>query len=116
MERPLLNLNLQKRSICNKILSRIKNSYIRSEIRYIKRLKAKHPDLFDEADEPGTLLYERLKKAHPEHFKNEIAAEIEAKKAKDAATKVNILAVFLSCCNNAIAKATIAEAPNTNNT
>ena len=70
-----------------KIIKFIKNSYIRSEIKYIKKLKARHPDLFDEADEPGTLLYEKLKKAHPEHFKNEIAAEIEAKKAKEAAQK-----------------------------
>ena len=61
----------------------IKNGYIRSEIKYIKKLKAKHPELFDEEDEPGTLLYEKLKKNHPEYFKTEIAQEIEAKKAKE---------------------------------
>ena len=61
----------------------IKNGYIRSEIKYIKKLKEKHPELFDEEDEPGTLLYEKLKKNHPEYFKTEIAQEIEAKKAKE---------------------------------
>ena len=61
----------------------IKNGYIRSEIKYIKKLKAKHPELFDEEDEPGTLLYEKLKKNHPEYFETEIAQEIEAKKAKE---------------------------------
>ena len=61
----------------------IKNGYIRSEIKYIKKLKTKHPELFDEEDEPGTLLYEKLKKNHPEYFKTEIAQEIEAKKAKE---------------------------------
>lgn len=61
----------------------IKKSYIRSEIKYIKKLKAKHPELFDEDDEPGTILYEKLKKNHPEYFKTEIALEIEAKKAKE---------------------------------
>lgn len=61
----------------------IKNSYIRSEIKYIKKLKEKHPELFDEEDEPGTLLYEKLKRKHPEYFKTEIALEIEAKKAKE---------------------------------
>lgn len=61
----------------------IRNGYIRSEIKYIKKLKAKHPELFDEEDEPGTILYEKLKRKHPEHFKTEIALEIEAKKAKE---------------------------------
>lgn len=61
----------------------IKQSYIRNEIKYIKKLKAKHPELFDEEDEAGTILYEKLKKNHPEYFQSEIAKEIEAKKAKE---------------------------------
>lgn len=65
-----------------KIVKLIKNSYIRSEIKYIKKLKEKHPEYFDEEDELGTRLYEKLKKQHPEHFKNEIALEIEEAKAK----------------------------------
>ena len=66
-----------------KTIKFIKQGYIRSEIKYIKKLKEKHPELFDEEDEPGTLLYEKLKKNHPEYFKTEIAKEIEAKKAKE---------------------------------
>ena len=66
-----------------KTIKFIKQSYIRSEIKYIKKLKEKHPELFDEEDEPGTLLYEKLKRNHPEYFKTEIAMEIEAKKAKE---------------------------------
>ena len=66
-----------------KTIKFIKQSYIRSEIKYIKKLKEKHPELFDEEDEPGTLLYEKLKRNHPEYFKTEIAKEIEAKKAKE---------------------------------
>lgn len=66
-----------------KTIKFIKQGYIRSEIKYIKKLKEKHPELFDEEDEPGTILYEKLKKNHPEYFKTEIAKEIEAKKAKE---------------------------------
>lgn len=66
-----------------KTIKFIKQGYIRSEIKYIKKLKEKHPELFDEEDEPGTILYEKLKKNHPEYFKTEIALEIEAKKAKE---------------------------------
>lgn len=60
----------------------LKNSYIKSEVKYIKRLKEKHPEFFDEEDELGSKLYEKLKSEHPEHFKTEIALEIEEKKAK----------------------------------
>ena len=66
-----------------KTIKFIKQGYIRSEIKYIKKLKEKHPELFDEEDEPGTIVYEKLKKKHPEYFKTEIAMEIEAKKAKE---------------------------------
>lgn len=69
-----------------KVVKAIKNSYVRSEIKYIKKLKEKHPEYFDEEDELGTRLYEKLKKQHPEHFKNEIALEIEEAKAKAQAT------------------------------
>ncbi len=68
--------------IAVKVVKSIKNGYIRSEIKYIKNLKAKHPEYFDEEDEFGTRLYEKLKKEHPEHFQTEIALEIEEAKAK----------------------------------
>lgn len=64
------------------VVKRIKNGYIKSEIKYIKKLKARHPELFDEEDEYGTILYEKLKTNYPQYFKNELADEIEAQKAK----------------------------------
>lgn len=63
-----------------KFINWIRKSYIRSEVKYIKRLKKKHPEFFDEKDEFGTILYERLKTNHPEYFQEEINAEIEKKK------------------------------------
>lgn len=64
------------------VVKRIKNGYIKSEIKYIKKLKQRHPELFDEEDEYGTILYEKLKTNYPQYFKNELADEIEAQKAK----------------------------------
>lgn len=62
------------------IIKWIRKGYIRSEIKYIKKLKKKHPEFFDEDDEFGTLLYEKLKSKHPEYFQEEINAEIEKKR------------------------------------
>ena len=66
-----------------RLIRGLKQGYIKSEIKYIKKLKARHPEFFDEEDEFGTLLYEKLKKEHPEEFKNEINAEIEKAKAQE---------------------------------
>ena len=63
-----------------KIVKWIKNGYIRSQIKYVKRLKKKHPEWFDEDDEFGTILYEKLKSKYPDEFKNEIAEQIEIEK------------------------------------
>lgn len=62
-----------------KAVKAIKNSYIRSQIRYLKKMRVKHPTWFDEDTDLGTKLYEQMKKEHPEQFKNEEAEEIEEK-------------------------------------
>ncbi len=63
-----------------KVVKSIRQGYVKNQIKYVKNLKKKHPEWFDEEDEYGTKLYERLKKEHPEYFKNEIAEEIEKQK------------------------------------
>ena len=63
-----------------KIVKWIKNGYIRRQIKYVKRLKKKHPEWFDEEDELGTILYEKLKTKYPDEFKNEVAEQIEQEK------------------------------------
>ena len=65
----------------------LKNSYIKSQIKYIKKLKRKHPEFFDEEDELGTILYEKMKREHPEYFQTELAKEIEEAQAKAAIEK-----------------------------
>lgn len=70
-----------------KVIKRIKNGYIKSEIKFIKRLKEKHPEYFDDKEEYGSILYEKLKAEHPEHFQEEINAEIEEKKASIESNK-----------------------------
>ena len=64
------------------VVRTLRNSYIKSEIKYVKKLKKTHPEWFDEEDEFGTLLYERLKKEHPEYFESEENKEIEEAKNK----------------------------------
>ena len=70
-----------------KVVKWIKNGYIRSQIKYVKKLKKKHPDWFDEEDEFGTILYEKLKTKYPDEFKNEKAEAIEHEKEAQANSK-----------------------------
>ena len=64
------------------VIRLLKNSYIKNQIKYIKKLKRKHPEFFDEEDELGTILYEKMKREHPEYFQTELAKEIEEAQAK----------------------------------
>lgn len=88
------------------IIKWIRKGYIRSEIKYIKKLKKKHPEFFDEDDEFGTLLYEKLKAKHPEYFQEEINAEIEKKRSSVvvAPTEMEINNQLLTKLNENIEK------------
>ena len=55
-----------------RVISGLKNRYTKQKIKYLKKLKKEHPELFDEDDEPGAVLYESLKAKYPEYFKGEI--------------------------------------------
>ena len=61
-------------------VTKLKNAYVKQQIKYIKKLKKKHPEYLGGKNEAGTLLYERLKKEHPEAFETEEAKKIEKKK------------------------------------
>ena len=65
--------------IAIKAVKALKNSYIKSQIAYIKKLKKAHPEFFEEEDEFGTKLYEKLKRLHPEQFESEKAKEVQKK-------------------------------------
>ena len=79
-------------------VAKVKNAYTNYQIKYIKKLKKKHPEFFDESDEFGTILYEKLKKEHPEAFENEEAKKVEEKKevVKDPITINNELLTQLN--------------------
>lgn len=80
-------------------VTNIKNAYTNHQIKYIKKLKKRHPEYFDENSEMGALLYERLKTEHPEAFKNEEAKKVEEKKeevVKDPLTINNELLVKIN--------------------
>ena len=73
-----------------KLVIRIKNAYIIHQVKYIKKLKEKHPEFFDEEDEFGTVLYEKLKAKYPEHFKDELAQTIEEEKPKKTVEEMQL--------------------------
>ncbi len=88
-----------------KIVKWIKNGYIRSQIKYVKRLKKKHPEWFDEEDELGTILYEKLKTKYPDEFKNEVAEQIEQEKeVVEQKTPVEINNIELARLNTNLEK------------
>lgn len=66
-----------------KIVKRIQRKTIERKVKYVLSLKEKHPELFDEEGEVGTLMYEKLKLQHPEFFKTEEAEVIEKKTDPD---------------------------------
>lgn len=66
--------------IAIKVVNKVKDLYIRHQISYVKKLKNKRPDWFDEDDEYGKKLYEKLKKEYPQYFKEEIKLENENNK------------------------------------
>lgn len=76
--------------IAIQFIKKIKDGYIRHQIKYVKNLKKKHPEFFDEKDEYGTILYEKLKKEHPEYFKNEKTDKIEKEKPKEDPQEIMI--------------------------
>lgn len=73
-----------------KLVVRLKNAYIYHQIKYIKKLKQKRPELFDEEEEFGTVLYEKLKSKYPEYFKDELAATIEEEKPKKTVEELQL--------------------------
>ena len=40
-------------------VNKIKKAYVTQQIKYVKKLKKKYPELFDDENETGTLLYEK---------------------------------------------------------
>lgn len=83
-----------------KVIKHIKNGYIKSQIKYIKKLKEQHPEFFDEEDELGTKLYEKMKKSYPQYFQNEEAQEIEEMKPEP--TNEEIQTALLSRINDSL--------------
>ncbi len=77
-------------------VNKLRNAYVNYQIKYIKKLKKKHPEFFDEEDEPGTLLYEKLKKEHPEAFESAKEQEEVKEEVKDPITINNELLIRLN--------------------
>lgn len=93
-----------------KIVKRVKNGYIKAQIKYIKKLKEAHPELFDEEDELGTKLYESMKKKYPQYFDTEEAEEIE--EATPDPTPDEITNSLLESINNNLIQLNLAMNPN----
>lgn len=68
-----------------KVINNLRNRYTKRKISYLKKLKKSHPELFDEKEEPGAVLYEKMKNKYPEYFGD----EVEAKKPEP--TEMDIL-------------------------
>ncbi len=66
-----------------KIVKRIRKTAIERKIKYVLALKEKHPELFDEKGEIGTVMYEKIKLQHPEYFKDPESKEIDEKTEPD---------------------------------
>lgn len=73
-----------------RIATKIRNTYVNHQIKYIKKLKKKHPEFFENKDEAGSLLYEKLKQEHPEAFENEQVKKIEEKKKEEVKDPITI--------------------------
>ena len=64
---------------------------VKRKIKFVLKLKEKHPELFDEEGEIGTVMYENLKSKYPKYFEDKEAKAIkEHDEANKSATDIQI--------------------------
>ncbi|HKM29901.1 MAG TPA: large conductance mechanosensitive channel protein MscL [Bacilli bacterium] len=65
-----------------KIINGAKTRFVRQQIKYLKKLKKKNPELFTKEDSLGNIQYNELKAKHPEYFDVEKKKEVAPVVAK----------------------------------
>ena len=74
-----------------KVVRYIQKKNVKRKIKFVLKLKEKHPELFDEEGEIGTVMYENLKNKYPKYFENNEAKTIkEHDEANTSATDIQI--------------------------
>lgn len=69
----------------------IQKKNVKRKINFVIKLKEKHPELFDEEGEIGTVMYENLKSKYPKYFEDKEATKIkERDEANKSATDIQI--------------------------
>ena len=58
-----------------KLITGAKTRLVRGQVKHLKQLKKKHPELFAKEDSLGTMQYNELKAKYPEYFTEEIQKE-----------------------------------------
>ncbi|MCR5422854.1 MAG: large conductance mechanosensitive channel protein MscL [Bacilli bacterium] len=74
-----------------KVVRYIQKKNAKRKIKFVLSLKEKHPELFDEEGEIGTVMYESLKAKYPKYFEDKDAQKIkERDEANKSATDIQI--------------------------
>lgn len=74
-----------------KVVRYIQKKNAKRKIKFVLSLKEKHPELFDEEGEIGTVMYENLKAKYPKYFEDKDAQKIKEKdEANKSATDIQI--------------------------
>lgn len=74
-----------------KVVRYIQKKNAKRKIKFVLSLKEKHPELFDEEGEIGTVMYESLKAKYPKYFEDKNAQKIkERDEANKSATDIQI--------------------------
>ena len=74
-----------------KVVRYIQKKNAKRKIKFVLSLKEKHPELFDEEGEIGTVMYENLKAKYPKYFEDKDAQKIkERDEANKSATDIQI--------------------------
>lgn len=74
-----------------KVVRYIQKKNVKRKIKFVLSLKEKHPELFDEEGEIGTVMYENLKAKYPKYFEDKDAQKIkERDEANKSATDIQI--------------------------
>ena len=74
-----------------KVVRYIQKKNVKRKIKFVLKLKEKHPELFDEEGEIGTVMYENLKSKYPKYFEDKEAKVIkEHDEANKSATDIQI--------------------------
>ena len=86
-----------------RVVRYIQRKNVKRKVKFVLKLKEKHPELFDEEGEIGTVMYENMKRKYPQYFIDPEAEKI-SKKDEDNKSATDIQIELLTSINEKLSQ------------